>query len=398
MRIIHLSDLHIGKRVKDFSMLDDQKVVLGQIVDVISSHKPDALIISGDVYDRQVAPTEAIGVFEGFLLDVTKLVSQVIIIAGNHDSATRLSTNSALLREGVHICGKFDGNVNNVIVEDAAGSKMAVWMLPFIKPIDVRMSIASEDGEDNDTKITSFDEAVKYMTNKMDVDSSIINVIATHQFVTGGAVSESEELIIGGTENVDGSAFDKFDYVALGHLHRPQNVGGDARIRYCGTPLKYSFSEVHDSKSVTIVDLEPKKAGDKYAKLEVTEVPLVPRYDMRELRGSFETVTSDKYVKDSKWRDAYLRVVLTDEHEEPNAYSKLKQIYPRMMTLEIENTRTRTKSQINGGLEAVDRVDPFAIFEEFYTKCNGTGFDEDQKKYVASLIDEIWNRDEEDSL
>ena len=247
MKLIHLSDLHIGKRVSEISMLDDQRYILSSILSIIDDEKPDAVLIAGDVYDKSIPSTEAVELFDEFLVSLAKRKIRVLIISGNHDSAERLAFGNRLLDStGIHISPAYQGTVEPVVLSDNAGV-VNFWLLPFIKPAHVKRCHP-------DKNIESYTDACRVAIEKMAIDPAKRNVLLTHQFVTGAATCSSEELSVGGSENVDASVFDAFDYVALGHIHGPQNIGCN-RIRYCGTPLKYSISEENHHKSVTVVHL-----------------------------------------------------------------------------------------------------------------------------------------------
>lgn len=271
MRLIHLSDQHIGKRVNEVSMLEGQEYVLRQILQIIDTEKADAVLIAGDVYDKSIPPAEAVTLFDDFLCRLAKRDLPVFIISGNHDSPERLAFGNRLLEHsGIHISPVYSGKIEPVMLTDEYGT-VNFWLLPFVKPVHVKRFYPDEG-------IESYTDAIRTAIQHMALDKSARNVLLTHQFVTGAATCESEEVSVGGTDNVDAEVFEDFDYVALGHLHGPQNIGSN-RIRYCGTPLKYSFSECGHHKSVTVVELGAKE------NLELHLCPLTPRHDMRQIRG-----------------------------------------------------------------------------------------------------------------
>ena len=277
MKFIHLSDLHIGKRVNEISMIEDQAYILTQIIRIIDGERPDAVVIAGDVYDKSIPPAEAVTLFDDFLCRLAKRSLPVLIISGNHDSPERLAFGGRLMAgSGIHLAPVYDGIVEPVTLSDSHGD-VRFWLLPFIKPVHVKHCFP-------DAGIESCTDALRTAVEHMGVDFTGRNVLVTHQFVTGAATCESEEISVGGSDNVDISVFDGFDYVALGHLHGPQNVGS-SRVRYCGTPLKYSFSEAGHYKSVTVVEL-----GEKND-LRLRTVPLTPRHDLREITGTFAELT-----------------------------------------------------------------------------------------------------------
>lgn len=374
MKLIHLSDLHIGKWVNGFSMLDDQAFILKEILSVIEEEEPDAVLIAGDIYDKPVPPAEAVSMFDSFLTELSAGGREVFVISGNHDSSERVAFGARLMeRAGIHISPVYDGTVRPVSLSDADG-EVRIYMLPFLKPSQVRRFFPEEE-------ITDYTTAMGTAIRAMEIDTSCRNVLVTHQFVTGASRSESEEISVGGTDNVDASVFEGFDYVALGHIHGPQNVGKET-IRYCGTPLKYSFSEAKHVKSVTIVELGAK--GD----ISVRMKPLTPFRDLREIRGSYMEVTAKSFYEGTETGD-YIRVTLTDEDDIPDAIRKLRTIYPNIMKLDYDNKRTRTAREIDGD-EAVEEKTPLALFAEFYEKQNNQPMSESQALYAERLIRGIW--------
>ena len=374
MKLMHLSDLHIGKRVHEISMLEDQEYILGRILQLVDEEKPQAVLLCGDIYDKSVPSAEAVTLFDDFLCRLAKRDLTVLVISGNHDSPERLAFGSRLMAgTGIHISPVYDGNIRPVTLEDRAG-KVDFWLLPFIKPAHVRRCFPEE-------VIESYTDAVSVAVEKMEPDPARRNVLLTHQFVTGAATCESEELSVGGSDNVDASVFDGFDYVALGHIHGPQNIGTN-RIRYCGTPLKYSFSEVDHYKSVTMVEL-----GEKGV-LELRTLPLIPLRDMRQIRGTFSELTDQTFYA-SQCREDYLHVILTDEEDVPEAMGRLRTIYPNILKLTYDNTRTRT-CQVVGGAEEVRRKTPLQLFEELYELQNNQPMSDVQREFARELIESIW--------
>ncbi len=374
MKFIHLSDLHIGKRVNEFSMLNDQKYILGEILKITSDEKPDAVLIAGDVYDKSIPSAEAVIEFDEFLERLSKTAPAICIISGNHDSPERLSFGARLLSlNGVHISRIYNGNVDPIMFTDGWGS-VAVYMLPFIKPAHVRKCFP-------ESEINSYNEAVRYAVSKMNVNPAVRNVLVTHQFVTGGERCESEELSVGGSDNVDASVFEVFDYTALGHLHGPQSMN-NGRIRYSGSPLKYSFSEVKHEKSVSVVEMKGK--GD----INLRTVPLKPVRDMSELRGTYNELMSRPFYQKLNLKN-YYHITLTDESDIPDAVNRLRTIYVNLMRLDYDNTRTR-----NGGalpdIDAVGHGSPLELFSDFYEKQNGRPMSEEQRGYMAIQIERIW--------
>jgi len=373
MKLIHLSDLHIGKRVNEVSMIEDQKYILMQILRITCDEKADALLIAGDVYDKSVPSADAVTLFDDFLCRLAKKGIPTLIISGNHDSAERLAFGNRLFESsGIHISSAYNGTTESVTLSDEHGA-VTLWLLPFVKPVHVKRFFP-------DDIIESYTDAVRVAIDNMNIDENERNVLLTHQFVTGASTCESEEISVGGSDNVDASVFEKFDYVALGHIHGPQNIGSN-RIRYCGTPLKYSFSEANHYKSVTVVELGNK--GD----LTLRTIPLTPRHDLREIRGTFAQVTDKEYYS-AQVTDDYLHIILTDEEDVPEAMGRLRVIYPNLMTLSYDNTRTRTV-QIVGSAEDVKSKSPLTLFEELYKKQNNQPMSDEQRAFAQELIDTI---------
>ena len=373
MKLIHLSDLHLGRRFNEVSMLEDQRYILAQIIKIIDEERPDGVMISGDIYDKTIPPAEAVQVFDEFLVKLAKRKLEVFIISGNHDSPERLTFGSRLLSyTGIHISPVYSGTVEPLTLEDQWGT-VSFWLLPFIKPVHVRRFFPEQE-------IGSYTDAVRTALEQMQLDPAQRNVLLTHQFVTGAETCASEELSVGGTDNVDASLFRDFDYVALGHIHGPQNVGSP-KIRYCGTPLKYSFSETKHRKSVTVVELLEK------GNLQVRTVELKPKHDMRVLRGTYEELTAKSFYKDMDCED-YLHIVLTDEEDVPEAMGRLRTVYKNLMTLEYDNTRTRENALINSA-EEVQKKSPLELFEELYEMQNNQPMSDVQKRFLTELMEKI---------
>ena len=374
MKIVHLSDLHLGKRVNEFSMLEDQAYILIRILNVLDDVKPDAVIIAGDVYDKSVPSAEAVELFDDFLWKLAQRRLQVFIISGNHDSAERIAFASRLIdSSGIHLSPVYNGKVAPVSLQDQYGP-VNFYMLPFIKPAHVRRFF-------EDAEINSYTDALRVAIDAMEMNHDQRNVLITHQFVTGASRSESEDISVGGADNVDAAVFDGIDYVALGHIHRPQNIGSD-RIRYCGTPLKYSFSEVNHTKSVTVVTLAEK------GKLTTETIPLTPKHDMRELRGFYMDLTA-RQAYEGTATDDYLHITLTDEEDIPDVMNKLRVIYPNLMKLEYDNKRTRSGREITGA-DAPESKSPLELVAEFYELQNGQPMSEEQARYSKEIIEKIW--------
>ena len=375
MKIIHLADLHIGKRVNEFSMIDDQKYILNQILEIIDKEKPDAVIIAGDVYDKQVPSIEAVELLDSFISDISKRKTTTFIISGNHDSAERLAFGSSLMAMGkIYISPVYNGKISKYTLKDDFGSAN-FYLLPFVKPSHVKRFFSDE-------KIESYTDAIKVVVDNLKLDTSEINILIAHQFVTGASRTESEEISVGGLDNVDASVFEDFDYVALGHIHRPQKIGTE-RIRYCGTPLKYSFSEVNDTKSVSIIEINSKED------FNLRTIPLIPKRDMRKIRGTYEElITKTSYENTNT--DDYIHVTLTDEFNVADAIQKLRVIYKNIMKLEYDNMRTRESRKINLDDMVIENKNPLEIFSEFYKLQNNKEMDDEQKEIIKKIMEEVW--------
>lgn len=372
MKFIHLSDLHLGKRVNAFSMIDDQKDIVKKILKVIKEEKPDAVLIAGDIYDKPVPSVEAVELFDDFLKQLSRQKLQVFIISGNHDSPERMAFAAELIEaSGIHIAPVYGGKVEPVSLRDAYGT-VNIYMLPFIKPVHVRSVFPEEKAE-------SYTEALDVAISHMEVDKEERNILLTHQFVTGAVRSESEEISVGGSDNVDASVFSAFDYVALGHIHGPQHVGRET-IRYCGTPLKYSFSEAEQHKSVTVVEL-----GEK-GQVGISTVPLIPLHDMRRIRGTYLEVTARSFYQDMDTED-YVQITLTDEEDIPDGLQKLRIIYPNLMRLEYDNSRTKQNRFIECAEETRQKSE-LELFAEFYELQNNRPMSGEQSAFAAQLIGE----------
>lgn len=373
MKLLHLSDLHLGIRINGFSMLEDQSYILGQILEIAKEEKPQAVLLCGDLYDKAVPPSEAVQLLDSFLVALSEMGIRVFAISGNHDSAERLSFGSRLMAgSGVYMAPVYHSGIQPLVLEDEFGP-VCFWMIPFVKPAQVRRFFPEE-------QIESYTDALEKVIGSLDIDKNKRNVLLAHQFVTDGERSESEDVCVGGLDNVDSAVFDPFDYVALGHLHRPQHIGRET-LRYCGTPLKYSFSEKNDQKSVTVVEL-----GEK-GNITLRTRPLRPLRDLRELRGTYEELTfRDNYINTAT--QDYIKVILTDEEEIPSAIGRLRNVYPNIMSLQYDNTRTRQGGQ-EQVLEAMENKSPLDWFRELYRQQNGRDMSEIQQDFCRELIEKI---------
>lgn len=374
MKIMHLSDLHIGKKVNEYSILQDQIYILKEILQIIDDEKVETVIIAGDVYDRSLPPNEALELFDEFLYQLSSRNVNVFVISGNHDSPERISYGGRMMTENkIFLSPVYDGNVKPITLNDDYG-EVNFYLLPFVRPADIRRYFPDEN-------IENYTDAVKVAIDNMNVDFNERNILVTHQFVTGAELSESEDIIVGGTDNVSGEVFDGFDYVALGHIHREQTVGKD-NIRYCGTPLKYSFSEAKHIKSVTILDFNDK------GNIEYSKIPLTPFRDMREIRGTYYELTLKSSYESTNTED-YLHITLTDEEDIPDAIGKLRSIYPNIMKLDYDNLRTRGSGTVDA-IENIESKSPFELFADLFKQQNNQDMSEEQEEIMRNLIDKIW--------
>lgn len=375
MKLFHLSDLHIGKRVNEFSMIEDQKYILKRILDLAEEEKPDGIVLAGDIYDKQIPSAEAVQVFDEFITRLAGRAIPVFIISGNHDSAERLAFGGRLLNSrGIYLSPVYDGSVTKIPLKDQYGT---VWihLLPFIRPSTVRHVFENEAD-----LVTDVQTAAETVIRHMEIDLKDRNILVAHQFVTGASRCESEDVQVGGLDNIDAAVFTPFDYTALGHIHSPQNVGTD-RVRYCGTPLKYSFSEVDQEKSITVVELEKKGT------VRTSLLPLKPLRDMRKLRGTYLELTDRSFYRDMN-REDYIQVTLTDEDDVPDGLQKLRVIYPNIMQLLYDNQRTKTTQEVDAA-QAVEKKTEIELFYEFYELQNNQPMTKQQKDFAEQLIREI---------
>nr|WP_288964041.1 exonuclease SbcCD subunit D [uncultured Mogibacterium sp.] len=378
MKLMHLADLHLGKRVNGFSMMEDQEYILNRILEIMEEEQPDGLLIAGDVYDKTIPPAEAVRLMDDFLTAVAAKHVPVFLISGNHDSAERVAFGHQLMQgSGIWISPMYDGIIRHHTLEDRWG-EVNIYLIPFLRPSVVRSFFP-------DVEIEDYTDALRTIIEDLQVDTSRRNVVLAHQFVTAaGALPEtcdSEQLSVGGLDRVDGSVFSPFDYTALGHLHGPQRVGSET-IRYAGSPLKYSFSELHQKKSVTVAELRAK------GETEIRQIPLQPRREMIELRGTFEEILEEARKKGELQTD-YYHMILTDETDVVDALSRLREYYPNIMLLDYDNRRTRSQKEV----EQLDRVEertPGELFAALYEQQNGQEMDSDRKEYLDGLIREIW--------
>lgn len=373
-KFLHLADLHIGKRVSEFSMIEDQRYILRKLLEIIEEEQVEGVWIAGDVYDKPIPSAEAVQVLDKFLTSLAKRGLPIILISGNHDSPERLAFGADMLsKQNVYISSVYNGDIMPISFMDTHG-ELFVYPLPFLKPALVRQVLP-------DMVIDSYQDAVAAAISKLHIDKSKRNVLVAHQFVTGAETSESEEFSVGGLDNVDVAIFDDFDYVALGHIHRPQIMGRDT-VCYAGTPLKYSFSEARHQKVAVIVDMKEK------GNIEIKRIPLIPKRDLREIRGTYMEVTARDFYKNNNQED-YMHITLTDEEDIPEVIGKLRVIYPNLMKVDYDNARTRQKQEVLG-VAKIEEKSPLELFREFYQLQNNQQMSEEQVKFTKELMEQIW--------
>lgn len=370
MRFLHTADLHLGRRLSDLSLLDDQKVLLGQIIDTAVSEKADGVIIAGDVYNKSVPGSDAMMLLDDFLTQLAENNISIYMISGNHDSSERISYFSQLIRKaGIYTTESFDGTLQQIRLEDGHGP-LAVHMMPFIRPLQIRKFYPEQE-------IVTYEDAVRVVLDNSDIDGSIRNVLVCHQFVTGAEVSDSEEFAVGGLDCIDASVFDAFDYVALGHLHKPQKVRREA-MRYAGSPMKYSLSEANHRKSVTLIDM-----GEKGEPPEIRLLPLEAPRDVREVRGTMAEVMAMDYSED------YVKVTLTDEMVPPDARVTVSTVFPNMIKLAVHNSRTLEEAELTGA-ETLEDKSKMDLFMDFYKMQNNDAEpEEEQIRIMEDILKEL---------
>lgn len=372
MKLFHLSDLHIGKRVNEFSMIEDQKYILTQILYAADQEKPDGILISGDVYDRTIPTAEAVQVFDAFLTRLSEQKIPAFIISGNHDSAERLAFGSSLMgKSGIYFSKVYDGTVEKIPMQDAYGT-VWIYLLPFLRPSTIRHALPERAEE-----VQSAADAVRIALEQTKIDEKERNVLLAHQFVTGAKRCDAEELQVGDVDQIPAELFASFEYVALGHIHSPQKVDRET-VRYCGAPLKYSFSEAGQEKSITVVELKEKGSVD------LRTIPLKPLHDLRKIRGMYLEVTAKSFYENRDCED-YLQVTLTDEEDVPDGMAKLRTIYPNLMRLEYDNKRTRSNAEVRAA-ERVEEKSELELFQEFYELQNNQSMTEVQEQFVEELL------------
>ncbi len=375
MRFLHLADLHLGKRLYEFSMLEEQRYILNQILEIIETERIDGVLIAGDIYDRMVPSAEAVQLLDEFITNVAGRKIPVFLIGGNHDCMERISFGARLFeKSGVYFAAGCQGCQDPITLKDDYG-ELDIYLLPFLRPVHVRQAFP-ELAEN----IVSYQDAVQTVLSRITLNRGRRNILVAHQFVTGAAQSGSEEFQVGGLDNVDASLFADFDYVALGHIHGAQWVGKET-IRYAGTPLKYSFAEAGHRKTAAVVELREKGT------VEIREIPLTPLHDLRKLRGTYEELTRRSAYENTNIED-YIQITLTDEADIFDALGKLRAIYPNLMKLEYDNSRTGKETNVMP--ETEEKRKPITYMKELFLMQNGRTMSPVQENYLEKLIETVW--------
>ena len=378
MKFMHLSDLHLGRTILEQSLIDDQKYILDKILEIIIERKVDVVLVCGDVYDKSIPSVDAVNLFSDFLTDLYKNNVKACVISGNHDSKDRLSFGNALFVDnGIYIEGIFKGSLK-CISFGKDYEKTNIFMLPFVKPIDIKKYYS-------DFEINSYDDAVRCVINNTKINKKERNIIMIHQFVTGSNVeierSESETIYLGGIDNVDVNIFKDFDYVAMGHIHRPQKLIKET-IRYAGSPLKYSFSEATHNKSVPIIEFDSKN------NMKIDLVNILPKRDMRIIKGPIDKLLDKEVYKDTNLDD-YICAVITDNDYVIDAIGKLRQVYKNILKIEYENDRNINNEDMDKVVNIDKDIGPNELFSNFYREQNNIELDNERMKIVDDVIKEV---------
>lgn len=377
MKILHLADLHLGKRVNEMSMIEDQKYILDQIITLIKEESVGIVLLCGDIYDKSIPTIEAIHLLDEFLDQLSKMAIKVLMISGNHDSIDRLSFGKSLFtRSNLYIASQFENEIEKITVKEN-GITVNFYMLPFVKSAYISHIFHLQTD--------SYEECFRYLIEHTKIDEEETNILLSHQFVTANKknpeLSDSETSSLGGIDNIDFHIFDPFDYVALGHIHKPQAMGREM-VRYAGSILKYSFSEIHMDKKATILTIDAKK------EISLSFHPLKPLRDMREIECSLEELLK-KQCEIGKQED-YMHVILTDEEQILDAIGKVRTIYPNVMQISFKNRRHM--KQLESAQIKEDQISdqsPAELFEQFYKMQNHIDLDEKRLQLVLSVFEEV---------
>lgn len=372
MRFLHISDLHLGKRVYEYSMLEEQKNALWQVLSIVDEKNIEGLFIAGDIYDKSIPTIEAIELFDSFLVELSNRNIDVYIISGNHDSPERVGFGADFFKsKRIYISKAYDGNIQYVDKEDLYG-KIRIHLIPFLKPANVRRF-------HQEMEIADYNSAIRTVVEDIKLCEDGRNVVLVHQFITGAVRSQSEESFLGGMDNIEYDLFDEFDYVALGHIHKSQAMGRQ-QVRYSGALVKYALDEINQVKSMTLVEIKGK------GEVEIETIPIKPIHDMRRIEGTYMELTDRNNYVNTKVDD-YLHMVLKDEEDVPDALRKLRVIYPNILKLEYDNTRTRLKNSVIEG-KGVRRKEPMEYIEELFRKQNNEDMTSEQATVLKNIMED----------
>lgn len=380
MKLLHIADLHIGKTLNGFSLLEDQRYALAECLAIAKDNHVDALLLAGDLYDKTTPSAEAVALLDWFFDQVLDTGIPCFAIPGNHDSAERVAyAQGPLARERIFVAPRFDGTLEPITLEDRHG-QVAFWLLPFLKPANVRPFYPDA------TIGTDYTAAISAVLEANPPDTSLRNVLLCHQFAVSGGeepLRSDSELQAGGLDAVDASIFDAYDYVALGHIHRPQSVGRKT-MRYAGSLLKYSASEADFPKSAVLIDLGPKSDPPG-----IELVPIEPLHDMRRIKGPLEELLADEVSYAADAQD-YLHVTLTDVTPRIDALARLRSVYPNVMSLEYERKSTDRARKANARCTpdpaAAHMPDTLKLFEEFFEQQAGIPLTSQQRSLAEETL------------
>ena len=377
MKILHLGDLHLGKRVNEISMIEDQKFILDQIVTLVKEEKIDVILLCGDIYDKAIPTIEAIHLLDEFLEELSDLKVKVLMISGNHDSSERLSFGRNLFkRSNLYIASQFNQEIEKITIKED-GYNINFYMLPFVKPAYINhvLKIQTE----------TYEECFKHLMEQVKINEDETNILLAHQFVTVGKnspeLSDSETSSLGGIDNIDYRLFDAFDYVALGHIHKPQAMGREM-VRYAGSILKYSFSEIRKDKQATILTISKNK------QISLSHHLLKPLRDMREMECSLESLLKRKCEIGNE--EDYMHVILTDEEQILDAIGKVRTVYPNVIQIRFKNRRHMMQYEtIQMKENQIADQNPMELFEQFYKMQNHIDLDEKRAQMAISIFEEV---------
>lgn len=373
MRFAHISDLHLGKRLNRFSLIEDQQYILDEIIKTAEENGCGAMLIAGDIYDKSMPSAEAVKLFDDFITKLSKTDMKTFIISGNHDSTERVAYASSIMEaSNIFIAPQYEGELKKVKVDDEYG-EVNVFMLPFVKPPHVRTCYP-------EAEINDYTDMMRTVLENSELDTSQRNVLMCHQFITGAKTCDSEYVTVGTLDNINASVFEGIDYVALGHIHGAQDIAQN--VRYCGTPLKYSISESGHKKSVTIVDIKQK------GEVTVTQAPLTALRDLRELKGTYAQLMERSSYEGTNTQD-FIHITLTDNEDIPEVVYKLRTVYPNLIQLDYDNLRTRKLSQVNA-ITHTDTKTPIELFGTLFEEQNGEPLSQEQTEYLNAIIESIW--------